>query len=67
MDAVPNLKDPVLPITRCALTITGGHFLDVEKSENWCWSLKSVCIAYVTVIALLLGIDSSKSFIKEHF
>ena len=28
------LKDPVLPITHCALTIIGGHFLDVEKSEN---------------------------------
>ena len=27
-------KDPVLPITHCALTIIGGHFLDVEKSEN---------------------------------
>jgi len=29
-----ELKDPVLPITHCALTIIGGHFLDVEKSEN---------------------------------
>ena len=51
----------------CALVIIGGHFLDVEKSEKSCWSQKSVCIAYVTVIALLLGIDSSTSFIKEHF
>ena len=31
------------------------------------WSLKSVCIAYVIVIALLFGIDSSTSFINEHF
>ena len=29
-----SFKDPVLPITHCALTIIGGHFLDVEKSEN---------------------------------
>ena len=29
-----NFKDPVLPITHCALTIIGGHFLDVEKSEK---------------------------------
>ena len=47
----------------CALAITGGHFLGVEKSENYCWSLKCVCIAYVTVIALLLIIDSSTSFL----
>jgi len=26
--------DPVLPITHCAFAIIGGHFLDVEKSEN---------------------------------
>ena len=51
----------------CTLAIIGGHFLDVDKSENSCWSLKSVCIAYVTFIALLLGIDSRTSFIKEHF
>ena len=49
------------------LAIIGGHFLAVEKSENSCWSLKSVCIAYVTFIALLLCIDSSTSFIEEHF
>ena len=51
----------------CTLAIIGGHFLDVEKSKNSCWSLKCVCIAYVTFIALLLGIDSSTSFIEEHF
>ena len=27
-------KDPVLPITHCALAIIGGHFLDVEKLQN---------------------------------
>ena len=41
--------------------------IDVEKSKNSCWSLKSVCISYVTFIALLLGIDSSASLMKEHF
>ena len=50
----------------CTLAIIGGHFLDVEKSENSYWSLKSVCIAYVTFIALLLVVESSTSFIKEH-
>ena len=29
-----EFKDPVLPITHCALAIIGGHFLDVGKSEN---------------------------------
>ena len=60
-------KYPVLPIKHCALAIIGGHFVDVEKSENSCGSLKSVCIAFVNVIVLLLGIDSSTSVIKEHF
>ena len=51
----------------CALAIIGGHFLDVEKSEIKCWPLESVRFAYVTVIAIVLGIDSSTLFIKEHF
>ena len=50
----------------CTLAIIGDHFLDVEKAENSCWSLKSVCMAYVTFIALPLGIDSTP-FIEEHF
>ena len=48
----------------CALAIIDDNFLDVEKSEFLCWPLKSVCFAYVTVIALLLGIDSSTSIIN---
>ena len=60
-------KDPVLPITHCALAIIGGHFLDVEKSGKWCSSLKSVYIRYFTIIALLIGIDSRTPIIKEHF
>ena len=51
----------------CTLAIIGDDFVDVEKSENSSWSLKSVCMAYVTFIALLLCIDSSTSFIEEHF
>ena len=51
----------------CALAIIGGHFLDVEKSEKWCSSLKSVYIRYFTIIALLIGIDSRTPIIKEHF
>ena len=53
----PPFKDPILPVMHCTLAIIGSHFLDVEKSENSCWSLKSVCMAYVTLIALLLCID----------
>ena len=56
-----------LKITHCALAIIGGHFLDVEKSGKWCSSLKSVYIRYFTIIALLIGIDSRKPIIKEHF
>ena len=62
-----KFKDPVLPIMHCALAIIGGHFLDVEKSEKWCSSLKSVYIRYFTIIALLIGIDSRTPIIKEHF
>ena len=29
-----RFKDPVLPIMHCGLAIIGGHFLEVEKSEN---------------------------------
>ena len=39
----------------CALAIISGHFLGVENSENCCWSLKSVCIAYATTIALFFN------------
>ena len=29
-----NIKYLILPIPHCALTIIGGHFLDVEKHRN---------------------------------
>ena len=29
-----SFEDLVMPIMHCALAIIGGHFLDVEKSEN---------------------------------
>ena len=51
----------------CALAIISGHFLGVENSENCCWSLKSFCIAYVTTIALFLGIDSGTSILRNTF
>ena len=34
LTAACSFKDPVLPIMHRALTIIGGHFLDVDKSEN---------------------------------
>ena len=44
----------------CALAIIGGHFLDAEKSD------KLVLVSEIR-LAMLIGIDSSTSFIKEHF
>ena len=62
-----GIEDPIFPIMHCALATIGGHFLDVEKSESWCWYLKSVCIANATDITVLLGIGSSALITKEHF